>query len=204
MTDNDQPLDADALRASQFSSISSGLNGALDSLEATARKRQRLSFSFMLFLILNVVDQFTKQLARTHLSTFTEESYFGGWVRLHHSENPGAFLSLGAQLGAQMRLTIFTILVCAFLIWATWMLIKKAANANWAFVIGWALLISGGFGNVIDRVWKSTVTDFMVMGQGSLQTGVFNVADMAIMFGIIVVLIWGRETTQRETIGFKR
>ncbi len=202
-TDN-TPLDADALRAAQFSDISSGLNGALDSLQATQRKRQRLTIAFVFFVIINVVDQMTKQWARVTLQPFTELTYFGGLIRLHHSENPGAFLSLGAQLGEHLRLGIFTILVCVFLIWATWMLIKKAAFANWSFVIGWALLISGGVGNVIDRVWKSTVTDFMVMGYGSLQTGVFNVADMAIMFGILVVLVWGREQAPQETIGFKR
>jgi signal peptidase II len=202
--DENQTLDADALRASQFSTISSGLSGALDSLEATQRKRQRLTIAFVLFVILNVADQITKQWARVTLQPFTELSYFGGLLKLHHSENPGAFLSLGAQLGAHLRLGIFTFLVCIFLVWATWMLIKKSANANWPFVIGWALLISGGVGNVIDRIWKSTVTDFMVMGWGSLQTGVFNIADMAIMFGILIVLIWGRENTPQETIGFKR
>jgi signal peptidase II len=205
MSDSDnQPLDADALRAAQFSDISSGLNGALNSLEATQRKRHRLSIAFLFFVALNVADQLSKQWARTTLQPFTELTYFGGLVRLHHSENPGAFLSLGAQLGAQMRLGIFTLLVCVFLVWATWMLVKKSAGANWAFVLGWALLISGGVGNVIDRVWKSTVTDFMVMGWGNLQTGVFNIADMAIMLGIIVVLVWGRDNVPQETIGFKR
>jgi signal peptidase II len=205
VSDSDnQPLDADALRAAQFSDISSGLNGALDSLEATQRKRHRLSVAFILFVILNVADQLTKEWARRTLQPFTELTYFGGIVRLHHSENPGAFLSLGSQLGAHLRLGIFTLLVCVFLVWATWMLIKKSAFSNWSFVIGWALLISGGVGNVIDRIWKSTVTDFMVVGYGPLQTGVFNIADMAIMLGIIMVLIWGKESVQQETIGFKR
>ena len=202
--DDSQPLDADALRASQFSSISSGLNGALDSLEATSRKRHRLTVAFFLFVICNVIDQVTKELARNNLKPFEDVSFLGGFIRLHHSENAGAFLSLGAQLGAQMRLGIFTVLVCAFLIWAIWMLIRKAAISNMSFVIGWALLISGGVGNVIDRAWKSTVTDFLVVGTPSISTGVFNVADMAIMLGIFVVLFWGRENVQTETIGFKR
>jgi signal peptidase II len=192
--DQNQPLDADALRAAQFSDISSGLNGALDSLQATASKKHQLFIAFIIFVVTNIVDQVSKQFARTNLMTFADASYLNGWVRLHHSENPGAFLSLGAQLGANMRLGIFTFLVVIFLIWATWMLVRKTGHANMSFVVGWALLISGGFGNVIDRAVKSTVTDFIVMGQGSLQTGVFNVADMAIMFGILTVLFFGRET----------
>lgn len=200
---DDSNLDPDALRAAQFSSISSGLNGALDSFATSARKRKQLTAAFVLFLVLNVIDQFTKQLARTELAPFEERSFFGGLFKLHHSENPGAFLSLGAQLSPEARTAIFTGLVCVFLVWALWMTIRKAGHANYAFVLGWAMLITGGFGNVIDRVWKSTVTDFMVMGVGSVQTGVFNVADMAIMFGILVVLVWGRENPA-STVGLSR
>lgn len=191
---DDSNLDSDALRAAQFSSISSGLNGALDSFAVSAKKKRQLFLAFVLFVVLNVIDQLTKQIARTELSNFEERSYLGGILRLHHSENPGAFLSLGAQLSPQARTAIFTGLVGLFLLWALWMTVRKAGHANYAFVLGWAMLITGGFGNVIDRVWKSSVTDFMVMGVGPLQTGVFNVADMAILFGIFIVIIWGRET----------
>jgi signal peptidase II len=195
--DQNQPLDPEALRASQFSDISSGLNGALDSIATSGLKKRQLFIAFMIFVVTNAADQLAKQVARTELAPFQDVSYLGGWLRFHHSENPGAFLSLGAQFGANMRFGVFTILVVAFLIWATWMLIKKAGHANMMFVLGWALLISGGFANVIDRAVKGTVTDFMVMGQGAFTTGVFNIADMAIMFGILIVLFFGRETQSR-------
>lgn len=188
-----EDLDPEALRSAQFQSISSGLNGALDSMTLSRVRRSQLLTALAVFVVVNVVDQLAKQWARVNLSPFNEQSYFGGWFRMHHSENPGAFLSLGATMSPDARLMVFTGLVCVFLIWATWMMVRKAGFANTAFIIGWSLLIAGGFGNVIDRAVKRTVTDFMVMGQGSLQTGVFNIADMAIMLGIFVVLIWGRE-----------
>lgn len=191
---DEQPMDAELQRASDFRSISSGLSGALDSFQHSAIRKKQLLTAFVLFVVINVIDQLSKEWARTTLTPFEERSYLGGFFRIHHSENPGAFLSLGAQLNEQMRFGLFTVVVIAFLLWATYMIIRKAGFANLSYIVGWALLISGGFGNLIDRVAKSTVTDFMVFGVGSLQTGVLNVADMAITFGILVVLFLGRET----------
>ena len=196
--DDDQPMDAELQRASDFRSISSGLSGALGSFAISALRRKQLSVALILFLVLNIADQLTKQFARTNLAAFQELSYLGGFIRVRHSENPGAFLSLGAQLGEHLRFGLFTVLVVAFLIWATWMMIRKAGFANMSFIVGWSMLIAGGFGNLIDRVMKSTVTDFLIFGAGPLQTGVLNIADMAITFGILIVIFMGREAAHTQ------
>ena len=51
-----------------------------------------------------------------------------------------------------------------------------------------ALVISGGIGNLIDRVTRGYVIDFIFMGIGPLHTGVFNIADIAITSGLIMML----------------
>jgi signal peptidase II len=57
-------------------------------------------------------------------------------------------------------------------------------------------VLSGGVGNLVDRVSNNgLVTDFINVGIGSLRTGVFNVADMAITFGVITI---GILTFKRE------
>ncbi|RYZ66450.1 MAG: signal peptidase II [Proteobacteria bacterium] len=96
------------------------------------------------------------------------------------------------------RFVIFTVLVILFLIWATYMLVRKVATANLAFLFGWTFLIAGGIGNVIDRIAKNSVTDFLIMGVGPLQTGVFNIADIAISGGILIVLFLAREGPSRQ------
>jgi signal peptidase II len=46
------------------------------------------------------------------------------------------------------------------------------------------LLLAGGVGNLIDRINQNGhVTDFLNVGIGPVRTGIFNVADMAIMAG---------------------
>lgn len=138
-------------------------------------------------------DQATKHIARDVLQNNTTFSFLGDMIRFQHAENPGAFLSFGAAMSGPMRFAIFTGLVLAFLAWAAYKLFRDRASMNWAAILGWTLVLAGGLGNVIDRIVKSTVTDFVMVGVGPLKTGVFNVADMAIMGGIGLLLFLGKE-----------
>lgn len=57
-------------------------------------------------------------------------------------------------------------------------------------VISWSLVLSGGIGNLLDRLLHDgRVIDFMNVGIGSLRTGIFNVADVCIMIGISLVVL---------------
>jgi signal peptidase II len=57
-------------------------------------------------------------------------------------------------------------------------------------MIAVSLLLAGGIGNLLDRVFHNgLVIDFLNMGIGPLRTGIFNVADMAIMAGFALLLL---------------
>jgi signal peptidase II len=52
------------------------------------------------------------------------------------------------------------------------------------------IIIGGGFSNLADRVFRGDmVVDFMNVGIGRLRTGVFNVADLSIVVGVVVFLV---------------
>jgi len=54
------------------------------------------------------------------------------------------------------------------------------------YIVALSLVVGGGIGNLIDRIFNQCcVVDFMNLGIGSLQTGIFNVADVVITFGVI-------------------
>jgi signal peptidase II len=53
---------------------------------------------------------------------------------------------------------------------------------------GYALILAGGMSNMVDRILAGVVVDFLNVGVGSLRTGIFNLADMAIMLGLAVVV----------------
>jgi len=57
---------------------------------------------------------------------------------------------------------------------------------------GLGLIAGGSLSNLADRLADGTVVDFLYVGVGPLHTGVFNVADMAIVAGAILVVAFGR------------
>lgn len=132
-------------------------------------------------------DQVTKAVARQHLEGRGTISYLGDTVRLTYAENHGAFLGIGSSLPEQTRTIIFSGIVAVFLVgFLVWLLFSSTLTSKLSIVAS-SLLIGGGFGNLIDRVLlNGGVTDFLNLGIGWLRTGIFNVADIAIMAGAIL------------------
>jgi len=61
------------------------------------------------------------------------------------------------------------------------------------------LFVAGGASNWIDRVARGSVVDFLNVGVGPVRTGIFNVADVAIMLGAAVMLIAEIRAVRRPT-----
>lgn len=69
-------------------------------------------------------------------------------------------------------------------------LVKRSLRPS--FVIAISFIIGGGVGNLIDRMFNNgAVIDFMNIGVGSLRTGIFNVADVAIVTGMGLLIFIG-------------
>lgn len=134
-------------------------------------------------------DQLTKRIAREHLEGSPPRSYFADTFRLIYAENPGAFLGLGGQLPPKARWTLLVVVnslvavaLAAIILWNSNMSALRAAAC--------ALLLSGALGNLIDRVrFDGLVIDFMNLGVGPLRTGIFNVADVAISLGAVLLVL---------------
>ncbi len=142
-----------------------------------------------IFLVV-VLDQLTIWAARGPLQEAGPFSFLGGWIHFETYENSGAFLSLGASWSPSARRWAFQIGVVATLAYIGWLYKTKKWDQKATF--GLAMIWAGGFGNLIDRFWKDSVTDYLVLGQGWFRTGVFNIADFAIVLGLLFVLT-GRE-----------
>ena len=146
----------------------------------------------LLFVLLSCVgcDQATKLLAQQHLATAPVQEYGNGLFRLIYAENPGAFLSLGATLSPAMRFWVFVVLAAALLVGIGVAALRFSSHTPIQVVIALALILGGGLSNLIDRILnEGRVIDFMQIGIPQLRTGIFNVADMALMAGLAVMLI---------------
>jgi signal peptidase II len=144
-----------------------------------------------IFLILSLLfltvgcDQVTKVMARDALKNLRVVGLFSNTLIFQYAENTGAFLSLGSALPDTLRFWIFTICVSLFLV-ATLFLLFQKNNMDLGTTVALTLLVGGGVGNLIDRAFRGSVTDFIFFGWGPIQTGVFNVADMTIVAGILL------------------
>ena len=130
-------------------------------------------------------DQVTKNITRQSLSNSKPIAFLNDTFRLQYAENPGAFLSLGAGSPESIRFWAFTLIVGVFLAGMLVYLLVSSNNSK-AKIVSLSLVLGGGVGNLIDRIFnEGRVFDFMNIGIGSLRSGVFNVADIAISFGVV-------------------
>jgi len=148
--------------------------------------RRRLILLAIIALTI-VLDQGAKALVRRTL--MNSYPIRAGILTLLHTENAGAFLSLGADLPPNVRHLIFDGLVSIGLIAAAFVLFTGRMQPG-SDDIAIAFIIGGGVGNLIDRFrLGGRVTDFIYLAAGPLHTGVFNVADMAITGGVLWLAI---------------
>ena len=134
-------------------------------------------------------DQVSKSAARSMLRSGVTESLFSDSLRLQLTENPGSFLSLGASLPEQLRFTLFTGAVAVILVSLVGAALFARRLSTPRFV-ALALIAGGGISNLIYRMLNDgRVTDFLNVGIGALRTGIFNLADMVILAGALLLVV---------------
>jgi len=140
-------------------------------------------------------DRVTKHVATTMLAGAPNRSYLADTVRLEYVENTGGFLGLGANLSPSARTGLFTIGTGLMLL----LLVGAAFRCHWSGsqLLGLSLFVAGGASNWVDRVIRGSVVDFINVGVGPVRTGIFNVADVAIMLGVGILMLaefrWGKD-----------
>jgi signal peptidase II len=134
-------------------------------------------------------DRLTKHLAERRLPTAGTLSYAGDTLRVRYIENAGGFLGLGSQLPSGARFVLLVASTSVVLVLCAFMLLRRGATTL-PEALAWALVLAGGTSNLVDRIWRGGwVVDFLNVGLGPVRTGIFNVADMAITTGVVLLLL---------------
>ena len=135
-----------------------------------------------------VVDRLAKEAATRLLSGRPPVEWLGGLVRFPLVENRGAFLSVGGRLSEGIRFTLLVVGVGVALLGALAVLLaQRRLPARRGFAA--AVMLGGGLANWLDRLPDGSVTDYLVLAAGPLHTGVFNLADVAIVAGALAWLL---------------
>jgi signal peptidase II len=135
------------------------------------------------------VDQISKVIVRANVTPYQESNILGSYFTLNNVENTGAFLGMGSDLHPTIKLIfllILPVLVLGYLIYY----IFKNKEMDAYGLIALCSIAGGGIANVFDRIVYGSVTDFLHINLGGgIRTGIFNMADLSVTTGMIILLI---------------
>ncbi len=147
--------------------------------------RQRVLLLLVLLIFIIGSDQLSKYLARELLPP-TGSSYLAGLVHLSLVKNHGGFLGIVADLPESARFLFLTVFVGLLLI-ASLVFLLHPTGRHSPLWMPLTCITAGGLSNLLDRFYgDGGVTDFLILGYGRLQTGIFNLADVVILIGSFV------------------
>jgi len=134
------------------------------------------------------LDSLTKELATNSLEGHSPVKLLGGAVYLSFTRNGGAAWSIGSGYTF-----VFPIVALAVAVWIGWMA-RKLRSLPWAVALG--LILGGALGNMVDRLFRTPgafsghVVDFIsLFNPYGQRFPIFNVADMALTFGVILAIL---------------
>lgn len=148
---------------------------------------------FLLMITLIIVDQITKICVVMNRAKLPK-TIINGLLDFTYCENRG--IAFGFASG---HVHLFSILTLAILIIIVVIVFRKYENMGGLTAIGVAMLIAGGFGNFIDRAFRTYVVDFIDIGS-LFNFPIFNIADICVVVGVIIIGLAGIINYRREEV----
>ncbi len=166
--------------------------------EPAARPTRRALMAMAFAVVAAVgIDLITKQLATRFLDPDEPVKLLGGAVYLSLTRNPGAAFSLLRDFTF-----IFPIIAVVVIVWIGWMA-RTLRSLPWGIALG--LILGGALGNLIDRIFRApgvfhghVVDFFSLFDPHGRVFAIFNVADMALTFGVVLAVLLELLGRQRD------
>ena len=137
----------------------------------------------ILSLICLIIDQITKILIIKFLPLSDSVEIIKNFFYIIPTNNTGAAFSI--LIGQRIFLILITIAILVFLI----QYIKKNKIERKIDIVSFSFIIGGSLGNLIDRIIRGSVIDFISLKFGNYNFPIFNIADTLIVVGVILLLI---------------
>lgn len=151
----------------------------------------RTLFITLLIAFNIAVDQISKVIVRNTLTFREEVNVIGDYFQLIWVENTGAFLGMGSDMDPTLKLIFLLILPTAVLGYVIYYIIKTK-ELDRLSLVAFCCIVGGGIANVFDRIVFGQVTDFFFINLGGVfKTGIFNVADLSVTTGMVMLLLSG-------------
>ena len=150
---------------------------------------RRLSLIAGVAALVFVLDRISKNAVVDNIPLGGSREFLGSYVRFIHTQNSGAAFGLLPE-----RTTVLSVLSVVAVL-AILYYYRRIAGRSPLIAATLGMQLGGAVGNFVDRVSNGYVVDFIDVGVGSVRYWTFNVADSAIVSGIIIVigLLWLEE-----------
>jgi signal peptidase II len=143
-------------------------------------------YLFLITALVLALDRVTKWLVIEKIPLYHEINVIPGLFRLTHLENTGAAFSLFADIPGPWPgrvLLLFSLAAVGVLVYFLW----KIGNEVNFLTLCLSLFLGGTLGNLLDRMFRGRVTDFLDVYVGSHHWPPFNVADSAIVVAALML-----------------
>jgi signal peptidase II len=130
-------------------------------------------------------DQFSKKFVKRSVLPYETIRVLNDHLTVTRVENSGAFLSAGDSMSKTSKQIFLTFIPIIAMVLGLVYLFLKPVSGN--MLIGLCFVIGGGVGNLFDRIMYGSVTDFLFVKVGIFETGIFNLADVSIMTGMLFI-----------------
>ncbi|MDC6405573.1 MULTISPECIES: signal peptidase II [Maribacter] len=155
-------------------------------------------FLIILLVLLNIgCDQVSKKVVRENVSYQEYIPLIQDHFILTNVENTGAMLGFGSNFPPALKVILFQVLPLIVLLVLLYRMLTRTHTNKW-MLWAFAFVIGGGIGNLIDRIALGSVTDFFQIRLGFFKTGIFNMADVAVTTGVLLILflsLFGKKIT---------
>ena len=140
-------------------------------------------FAVIVVIVALALDQFIKMAVEAYLP-FQQEVPVVPFLALYRTYNLGVAFSMLADTDGWfivgMRLVIVT-----FVLW----LWKRTPSSHWLAHLGFAFVVAGALGNIIDRFVYGHVVDYVLFHTQTWSFAVFNLADACISVGAALIFL---------------
>ncbi|HEY0962686.1 MAG TPA: signal peptidase II [Pseudomonadales bacterium] len=151
-----------------------------------AAQRSHLLALFLLAGAVLLLDQLTKSLASAYLEYGIPRTVFTGFDLLL-AHNTGASFSFLADAGGWQRWGLSAIALAASILIVVWLL--RLPRQQMLLGSALACILGGAIGNGFDRITLGYVVDFISVYYGEWRFATFNVADIALNVGALLIVI---------------
>lgn len=148
-----------------------------------AALQRRILWGYALALAVLLADTVTKYAVHT-LTPLGWSLPVAPFFNLVHARNPGAAFSFLADAGGWQRLFFIAVALAAS-VWLAALLRKPLPRLE---QLGYSLLLGGALGNGLDRGVRGYVVDFLDFYAGRWHWPAFNIADIGIVCGVVLML----------------